>query len=174
MLKSSSSSYTQTKGTNSWWSPGNINQNTSLPAQILQSLLITFRIKSSSPWSAELCGVTPGSLHPQLLSVLLSAPAMLASLLFLQHVMHAPGLIIFSLAASSTWNKIFPDICMSWSLTSCRIWLTCHFPQPPFIKNTLLHTHSLSLLLFHFIILITIWCPIIHSCLCILSFPWQK
>lgn len=117
------------------WSFENINQNTPLFVQILQSLLITFRTKSSSPWSAKLCGdlwLPPSSTAVS--ASLCSSHA--ACLLFLQHVMHVPGLIIFS----TLWKS----------------------------------SSSFLLLLFHFIILITIWDPIIHSCLCILSFPWQK
>jgi len=95
------------------WSFENINQNTPLFVQILQSLLITFRTKSSSPWSAKLCGdlwLPPSSTAVS--ASLCSSHA--ACLLFLQHVMHVPGLIIFSPAASSTWNNIFPDICISY------------------------------------------------------------
>ena len=131
--------------------------------------------KSSSPWSAKLCGVTSGSLHPQLLSA--QAPPVLLS----------AGL----LAVPSTC-----DAC-SWphNLFTCSfLYLEQNFPRylhelvphfmqnlahlsfhlPPSIKNRLLHTLSLFLLSLHFIILIIIWHSIIHSCLCILSFLWQK
>ena len=152
------------------WSFENINQNTPLFVQILQSLLITFRTKSSSPWSAKLCGglwLPPSSTAVS--ASLCSSHA--ACLLFLQHVMHVPGLIIFSLAASSTWNKYFPRYLHKLLHAEFGSFV---ISPPPSIKNRLLHTLSLFLLLFHFIILITIWDPIIHSCLCILSFPWQK
>lgn len=175
MLKSSSSSYTLTKGKISWWSFENINQSIQLPAQILQLLLITFRTKSSSPWSAKLCGVTSGSLHPQLLSA--QAPPVLLS---------AGVLAVPSTCDACSWpHNLFTCSFLYLEQNFPRYLhdLVPHFMQnlahlsfhsPPSIKNRLLHTLSLFLLLLHFIILITIWHSIIHSCLCILSFLWQK
>lgn len=145
----------------------NINQNTSLPAQILQSLLITFRIKFSSPWSAKLCGVT------------LAPPSSAA--------------VSVSLCSSHAGLLAVPSTCWPHNLFTCSfLYLEQNFPQifaaelvPHFIQNlahlsfpstTIYQKHTSPhsfpfFLLFHFIILITIWCPIIHSCLCILFFP---
>lgn len=162
-----------TKGTKSWW-PWKHKTRTPHPAQILQSLLITFRIKFSSPWSLQSFVVWP--LAPSILSCcqcFSSAPAMLAS-----------SCCSFNMDACSWPHNLF---------TCSFLYLEQNFPRylhelVLYFMQNLAHlsfpNHHLSNTLstlfpflfyyFIFIILITIWCPIYILACVFFSFPWQK